>query len=106
MKITPQLIQSVTATIVREYKPEKVILFGSYAWGKPHKDSDLDLFVVKKTRKKKIHRGIEVQRLLQKVRIPMDILVYTPQELNHQISKNGNIFVEDVLNRGEVLYSK
>jgi predicted nucleotidyltransferase len=105
-KITPQAIRSVTASIVKNYKPEKIILFGSYAWGKPKKNSDLDLLVIKSTRKKKINREIELVRHLRSVRFPIDVLVYTPTEVAHQVSQMGNIFMEDILNRGEVLYSK
>ena len=46
---TKRKIQAIADKIAREYKPEKIILFGSYAWGHPHEDSDLDFFIVKKT---------------------------------------------------------
>lgn len=105
-KITPDAIRSITTTIVKNYKPEKIILFGSYAWGNPNEDSDLDLFVIKNTRKKKINRGIELQNLLRGTHFPMDLLVYTPKEVDFQVSQFGNIFIEEILDRGEVLYSK
>jgi predicted nucleotidyltransferase len=44
-------IKEVIQDIIREYKPEKIYLFGSLAWGKPNKDSDIDIFIVKKTKK-------------------------------------------------------
>ena len=53
-------IQRITDHIVKKYKPEKVILFGSYAWGKPTEDSDVDLFIVKKSRKRRIDREREL----------------------------------------------
>ncbi len=105
-KITLKAIRSVTATIVKNYKPEKIILFGSYAWGNSNKNSDLDLLVIKTTRKKKLNREIELVRHLRRVRFPVDLLVYTPTEVSHQVSQIGNVFIEDILNRGEVLYSK
>lgn len=46
--VTETQIKKVAQKIAKEYSPEKIILFGSYAWGKPHKDSDIDLFIVKK----------------------------------------------------------
>ena len=45
-------VKNITDTIVREFKPEKVVLFGSYAWGKPTKNSDIDLLIVKDDPKK------------------------------------------------------
>ncbi|MGB2762179.1 MAG: nucleotidyltransferase domain-containing protein [Minisyncoccales bacterium] len=49
-------IKKITRQIVRNYKPEKIILFGSFAWGKPHKWSDVDLFIIKESQKRKIDR--------------------------------------------------
>lgn len=103
-KITPQLIRSITATIVRKYKPEEVILFGSHAWGKPNNDSDLDLFVVKKSRKKRFNRQSELRELLRDVQVPMDILVFTPKEVDFQVQEYRNLFIEDIIQKGKVLY--
>jgi predicted nucleotidyltransferase len=103
-KITPQLIRSITATIVKKYQPEKVILFGSYAWGKPNKDSDLDLFIVKKSRKKRFNRQSELRELLKDVSVPMDILVFTPKEVSFQVQEYRNLFIEDIVEKGKILY--
>ena len=45
------IVRELIDALVEKYSPKKVILFGSYAWGKPSKDSDIDLFIVKDTRK-------------------------------------------------------
>lgn len=58
------LITKLIETLVEKYSPQKVILFGSHAWGKPTKDSDIDLFIVKSTRKKPKDRFSEVQEIL------------------------------------------
>ncbi|MDP2587504.1 MAG: nucleotidyltransferase domain-containing protein, partial [bacterium] len=58
---------------LKSYKPERVILFGSYAWGTPGKGSDLDLFIVKKTKKRKIERTHEVTKLVGELPLPFDL---------------------------------
>lgn len=68
--ITPQKIKKVTERIVREYRPEKIILFGSYAWGKPGPDSDVDLFIIKKSRKRRIDRQRELHMMLLGSKFP------------------------------------
>ena len=60
---------------LKTYKPERVILFGSYAWGKPTKSSDLDLLIIKKTKKKRLRRAPEVYKLLFYAPLPIDALV-------------------------------
>ncbi|MCX6799999.1 MAG: nucleotidyltransferase domain-containing protein [Candidatus Falkowbacteria bacterium] len=69
--------------IIQDYKPEKIILFGSLAWGKAHKDSDIDLFIIKKTTKRFGARIDEVNLLANKAKIlsPKDILVFAPAEV-------------------------
>ena len=97
-------IKKITNKIVKEYKPEKIILFGSYAWGKPHKDSDVDLFIVKNTRKKRLDREREVRTLLFGNNFPpMDLIVYTPDEVKKRL-EIGDLFIKDIINEGKLLY--
>lgn len=56
-------IQKIADKIVAEYRPEKIILFGSYAWGNPHQDSDLDFLIIKKTDDPMLKRIVDVDRL-------------------------------------------
>jgi len=103
---TQQKIKKVTAKIVKEYKPEKIILFGSHAWGKPHLDSDVDLFIVKKSRKRQIDRMRELRmKLIGNNFPPMDILIYTPKELSRRLAI-GDFFVREIIEKGKVLYGK
>lgn len=60
-KIPYQKLKKVTEKIVKEYKPEKIILFGSHAWGKPSRDSDVDLFIVKNSKKRRSDREYEFE---------------------------------------------
>jgi len=102
-----KLILEVVEKIKREYQPEKIILFGSYAYGTPTEDSDIDLFIVKDTEKESIYRFAEVKKLIYEPErtIPISPLVYTPKEVNEQLSR-GNDFVGEVLEKGEVLYAR
>ena len=62
---TQQVTRDILSKIVAEYAPQKVILFGSYAYGEPDEDSDIDLLIIKDTDKRPIERWIEVKRLLR-----------------------------------------
>ena len=70
--------------IKNEYKPEKIFIFGSYAQGKITQDSDVDFFIIKKTNKIRRERSREVSRILIDRQIPVDILVYTPVEVDRR----------------------
>lgn len=102
-----KLILKIVDQIKTEYEPEKIILYGSYAYGKPTEDSDIDLFIVKETDKRRVDRFVEVKRLIYETgrRISISPLVYTPKEVQERLAL-GDGFVEEVLTRGEVLYAR
>lgn len=102
--ITQKQIQSVTRRIVQGYQPEKVILFGSYAWGKPSKDSDIDLLIIKKTKKKWLERNLEVRKIIDG-ELPVDILIRTPEEVRKRL-RMGDFFYQDIETKGKYLYEK
>lgn len=91
--------------IVQELKPEKVILFGSYAYGTPSPHSDVDLLVIMKTRASLKERSWAVSRLLLPRPFPVDILVKTPKEIEKSL-KTGDFFLQEILTRGKVLYDR
>ena len=63
--ITEEQIQAVVRRIVEGYAPDKIILFGSYAYGLPHAHSDLDLLIIKENAEvNRVERSIKVWRLL------------------------------------------
>lgn len=97
-------IKRIVETLKREYKPEKIILFGSVARGKMTPDSDVDLFIVKKTKKHRVERAREVYRLLD-YHVPLDVVVFTPLEVKKRL-KLGDFFVNDILSEGKVLYER
>ncbi len=102
-----KLISEVVEKIKTEYQPEKIILFGSYAYGTPSEDSDIDLFIIKDTDKRRIDRFIEVSPLVENpdYHISISPLVYTPKEIEHRLAI-GDQFLEEVLTKGEVLYAR
>jgi len=72
--ITQEQIEQVVKTIVEEYKPSKIILFGSYAYGRPTEDSDLDLLIIKDDDLSGIQRNRRVRNILKDFSIPVDII--------------------------------
>jgi len=97
-------IKRITDQIVEKYKPEKIILYGSFAHGEPHKDSDVDLLVIKRTKKAKTRRHLEVDRMLLDRTMPLDILVYTPAEIKKRLFL-GDFFIKDIIKQGKILYA-
>ena len=81
--ITEEQIQDVVRRIVEGYQPDQIILFGSYAYGVPTEDSDLDLLIIKRdAEEKRVARAITVRTLLWGTNAPaMDILIRTPAEM-------------------------
>ncbi len=91
--------------IVQELQPEKVILFGSYAYGTPNPHSDVDLLVIMKTKARRKERSWAVSRLLLPRPFPVDILVRTPKEVEKALD-SGDFFLKEILRRGKVLYDR
>ncbi len=90
---------------LKEYQPERIILFGSYARGEADEYSDLDFVVIKKTGKRFLERLIEVAKLIDNDLGNVDVFVYTPEEFERMIEWE-NPFIERVLKEGRVLYEK
>jgi predicted nucleotidyltransferase len=60
-----RLVLRIVEQIKEGYEPERIILYGSYACGRPTRDSDIDLFIVKETDKRRTDRFVEVKRLIK-----------------------------------------
>jgi predicted nucleotidyltransferase len=91
--------------IVQELHPEMIVLFGSYAYGNPNPDSDVDLLVILKTKASPKDRSWAVSRLLLPRPFPVDILVKTPREVKQGL-ETGDFFLKEILTRGKVLYDR
>jgi len=100
-----KIIIEIVDRIIKGYEPKKVILFGSYAYGEPTEDSDIDLLIIKNTDKRPIDRWVEVKRLLRdnSRTLPVSPLVYTEKEIEERIAIK-DFFVEEIFEKGEVLY--
>ena len=98
-------ITRICAVIAREFQPEKIILFGSWAYGKPDTDSDIDLLVVMPFEGSPFRQaGTILNRVIQAVgALPLDLLVRTAEQLDERLAI-GDGFVRDILERGKVLY--
>jgi predicted nucleotidyltransferase len=105
LTLTPELLQQITHRITAVYPVNQIILFGSYAYGKPKKTSDLDLLIVMKTKKRPAERRVMVSRLFQDREIPMDFIVRTPEEINQRLAL-GDYFIKNILEKGTVLYEQ
>lgn len=92
----------ITKILVEKYKPERVILFGSVARGEETKDSDLDFFIVKNTKKNFFVRLAEAKRIIESDK-NIDFIIYNPQEFKDAVSKQ-TIFIRQVLEYGKTLY--
>jgi len=91
--------------IVQELQPEKIILFGSYAYGTPTPDSDVDLLVIMHTTASSKDRSWAISRLLVPRPFPIDILVRTPHEIARALD-TGDFFIQEIIARGKVLYER
>ena len=110
MTNTEQAIQEVVETIRDEYRPEKIILFGSRARGRPDDESDLDILVIKHSEKREIERIRDVYQIVARYqrrpyRLPIDILVKTPEEVRRRLAM-GDDFLREAVEHGKVLYER
>jgi predicted nucleotidyltransferase len=96
-----QLLQ-ITDKIKTHFNPRKIIVFGSYAWGKPTEDSDIDIFLIMESNLRRDERARQVQKIFSQRTFPLDVIVYTPEEVEQSL-KRGNPFIKEILNQG-VLY--
>ncbi len=101
-----QIIQGILEKLLTGYAPQRVILFGSYAYGDPRPDSDIDLLIIKETPERFIDRWVTVRRILSdpKRKLPLETLVLTPQEVSRRLAM-GDQFVAEILEKGKVLYA-
>ncbi len=98
-------LPEVVAHLADKLHPERIILFGSYAYGRPTPDSDVDLLVILKTDASATERYLAVSRLLYPRPFPVDILVRTPEEIEQALN-TGDFFVRKITTQGRVLYER
>ena len=101
--VTRQEIQATCDDIVQEFHPLQIILFGSYAYGTPTEDSDVDLLVVMPIPKSEFrNKAVEIRQRIQ-YRFSMDLLVRSPEEIAYRVSYN-DWFLREITEKGELLH--
>ena len=98
-------IDDILNKIIKGANPDKIILFGSYGKGQPDENSDLDLLIVKDTDLPLHKRGREIRTLIMDAVFPIDILVYTKNELEEAKDLKFS-FIYDVLKTGKLVYER
>ncbi|MBI3583717.1 MAG: nucleotidyltransferase domain-containing protein [Nitrospinae bacterium] len=101
--VAKEQIDEIVKRIVENYQPEKIILFGSYAYGTPSEESDLDLLIIKDSSLPRYKRGREVRKYLRGLKLAIDLVVYTKEEIQ-KWSDVRTAFITTVVERGKVLY--
>ena len=101
-RIPQKAIDQVVEQIVEKFKPQKIILFGSYARGNPRRESDVDLLVVMDTPLKEVQQAIQICQQIQ-YRFGLDLIVHTPKHLAQRL-KMGDWFLRDALKEGKIVY--
>ncbi len=101
-RIPTAAIDSVVQQIIEKFHPLRIILFGSYAYGKPRPDSDVDLLVIMNTQLRESEQAIQILQQLEFL-FGLDLLVITPQRLSQRLEW-GDSFLREVIDQGKVLY--
>ena len=95
-------IKRLSRQIADEFTPLRIVLFGSYADGKPNKDSDVDLLIIMPIKGKSFHKTAEI-RTAVRTNFPLDLIIRSPSEVQKRITM-GDSFLRNILEKGKVLY--
>ena len=98
-------IATLAARIIEAERPEKIILFGSYASGTATESSDVDLLVISCSSLPRSEREVRLTRQLFGSGVPYDLLVLTPEEMDEQLRRNGPLSREN-LSTGQIVYQR
>ncbi len=101
--IAAEAIQKLSDQIAQTFHPERIILFGSYAYGTPTHDSDVDLLVILPHQGKGSRKSAEILCLVRPP-FPVDLLVRTPEQVRQRLEWN-DFFLREILEKGKVLYA-
>ncbi len=97
-----ETIQDICGQIVRNFSPQKIILFGSHAYGTPTEDSDLDFLVIMPYSGNELQKMADVRKTIRS-RVPFDVLVKTPAQIDRDLKAN-NFFTREIIEKGIMLY--
>jgi uncharacterized protein len=94
-------IRRFARAIAERFQPDKIILFGSYAYGKPHEESDVDLLIIMRTRNV-IDQAIRIKTAFERL-FSLDLIVRTPWQIARGL-KDDDLFLREIIEKGKVLY--
>lgn len=95
-------IREFCRRVVDEFHPDKIILFGSHAYGKPRRDSDVDLLIVMRFQGRGVQKAIEIGNRFPSP-FPLDLIVRRPEQLQRRLAQN-DFFLREAVEKGTVLY--
>jgi len=98
-----RLIRRFARDVAERFQPDKIILFGSYAYGTPHADSDVDILVIMPARNQ-LDQAVKIE-LDCDPPFPLDLIVRTPHNLRWRLAE-GESFLREIMTEGKVLYEK
>ena len=101
MKISDE-IKDLCRQIVVGFNPQKIILFGSHAYGTPNENSDLDFLVVMPFKGRSVDQAIRIRKKIS-TNMPLDLMVRTPKQIELRL-KLGDFFIKELVDRGRVIY--
>lgn len=97
-------IQHLVRQLANKFQPEKIILFGSLAYGRPNRDSDVDLLVIMDYKGPAREQAVKVVQTLD-YHFPLDLMVRSREQISKRIEQ-GDFFLREVLEKGQVLYDR
>ena len=95
-------IRSYADRVAREFRPQRVVLFGSHAYGQPSRDSDVDILVVMDSGDEYPRASVRIRQRLH-ADFPMDLIVRSPAKVEERV-RMGDPFMQEILSKGKVLY--
>jgi len=102
VRIPEEIIQELISHIASQFHPKQIFLFGSYAYGKPRPESDVDLLVIMDTPLRESEQAMQIRKSINPL-FGVDILVYTPARLEQRL-KLGDSFLKEITEKGLVVY--
>jgi len=103
-RIPQQAIDSAVRQIIEQFDPQRIILFGSYAYGQPRPESDVDLLVVMDTSLKESEQAVRICQAIE-YHFGLDLIVRTPAKLSQRLAL-GDPFLQEAVRKGKVLYER
>ncbi len=102
MSKVEEVIEVIRSRLIKDFKPQAIIIFGSYAWGNPTETSDLDLLLIKDDVLPRRRLGVQALKILRDIDLPLDVFVYKPSE----IKRKTNSFFKKIFSDGKLIYGR